>query len=254
MTAWLNPLRGELDAADSPVTVFVRDDDAGWDDTRLTALLDLFDRYGAPIDLAVIPRELHPDLARELRRRKRDATGGLGLHQHGYAHVNHEPEGRKCEFGPVRSVDEQTRDIATGRRLLLDLLGPDLDPIFTPPWNRCTQDTGVALRTVGIDVLSRDATATPLDERGVSELVVQVDWFASRRGVRLDRTELGVVMAERAAGDAPLGVMLHHAAMDTADFAGVEELLDLLTGHPNVAMHPMAALIGAPATTRKDMA
>ena len=40
------------------------------------------------------------------------------MHQHGYAHVNHEPEGRKCQFGASRSAAEQSDDIAAGRELL----------------------------------------------------------------------------------------------------------------------------------------
>jgi hypothetical protein len=34
--------------------------------------------------------------------------------------------------------------------------------------------------------------------------------------------------------------MLHHAVMDTAEFDGVDELLGVLTGNPNVAMRSMA--------------
>lgn len=240
MSGWLDPLRVALDAAANTVTVFVRDDDAGWKDARLFALLDLFAAHEAPIDLAVIPTELGPALAGELLRRHADGDGRLGLHQHGYCHANHQPEGRKCEFGPARSLDAQREDIAEGRRILDEQLGGALDPIFTPPWNRCTPDTGVALAELGIDVLSRDATATPLGLPGLGELVVQVDWFASRNGERLSRPQLGTLLAERAAGPVPLGVMLHHAVMDETEREGVDALLRVLTQHPNVAMRSMA--------------
>jgi hypothetical protein len=36
---WLDPLRVALDEASGPVDFFVRDDDAGWDDERLFAML-----------------------------------------------------------------------------------------------------------------------------------------------------------------------------------------------------------------------
>jgi hypothetical protein len=42
VSAWLAPLREALDAAPAPVTFFFRDDDAGWRDDRLEALLDVF--------------------------------------------------------------------------------------------------------------------------------------------------------------------------------------------------------------------
>jgi hypothetical protein len=38
----LEPVRDALDERDSPVTLFFRDDDAGWRTDRLRALLDLF--------------------------------------------------------------------------------------------------------------------------------------------------------------------------------------------------------------------
>ena len=58
--SWLDPVRQALD--EGPCTAFFRDDDAGWGDERLWVLLDLFDRRSLPVDLAVIPAELHPRL------------------------------------------------------------------------------------------------------------------------------------------------------------------------------------------------
>jgi predicted deacetylase len=240
--AWLDPLRAALDTAEAPVDVFFRDDDAGWNDAALYALLDLFAAHEAPIDLAVIPTELHPPLVAELLERRRGAGGRLGLHQHGYCHANHQTEGRKCEFGSARAFAAQRDDIAEGRFLLSEQFGDALDPIFTPPWNRCTNDTGLALVELGYTALSRDATAVPLDMPGLAELVVQVDWFSSRQGVRLTRSELGLLLAQRAAGPAPLGVMLHHAVMDRSERDGVTALLAVLTAHPNVSLHSMAQL------------
>ena len=85
----------------APVDVFFRDDDAGWRDDRLLALLDLFAEHALPLDVAVIPAALGEPVAAELRGR---AGARLGLHQHGFAHANHEPDGRKHEFGPSRPL------------------------------------------------------------------------------------------------------------------------------------------------------
>jgi len=49
----LEVVRAALDARDSPVTLFFRDDDAGWRTDRLRALLDLFAEFALPVDLAV---------------------------------------------------------------------------------------------------------------------------------------------------------------------------------------------------------
>jgi len=115
MTTWLKPVRDALDNARAPVPVFIRDDDAGWDDERLIGLLDLLAGLGLPVDLAAIPTQVGPALARELCERI-DAPGPpVGIHQHGLAHVNHEREGRKAEFGSSRSAGEQRRDILGAR-------------------------------------------------------------------------------------------------------------------------------------------
>jgi peptidoglycan/xylan/chitin deacetylase (PgdA/CDA1 family) len=224
MSTWLDPLRVALD--ETPATFFFRDDDVGWHHGRLRRLLEVFERHAAPIDLAVIPRALDPQLARELSAR----GTSIGLHQHGFAHVNHERDGRKCEFGRSRSAGEQRRDIERGRLLLEQLLEMPLDPIFTPPWNRCTQATGTALVGAGIRVLSRESGARGLGIGGLEELPVRVDWFAHRKGIRLTPDELGERLATEVRRGGPVGVMFHHALMDGQERRRVHELLDVLRG------------------------
>ena len=190
MTSWLEPVREALDRAAEPVTIFFRDDDGGWRDDRLAALLDRFDDCALPLDLALIPSEIGLESAAGLASRVDSSGGRLGLHQHGLAHRNHEPEGRKCEFGPSRSRADQLRDIAAGRYRLASRLGTRVEPIFTPPWNRCTRVTGECLLELGFAALSRESRAAPLDLPDLVELPVHLDWFAHRKRVRLSRDEL----------------------------------------------------------------
>jgi peptidoglycan/xylan/chitin deacetylase (PgdA/CDA1 family) len=240
---WLDPLRAVLERAPAPATLFLRDDDAGWHDERLFALLDLVAERGLPIDLAVIPAELRPQLASRLLDRMESSAAPVGVHQHGLAHMNHERIGRKCEFGPARNPGAQRRDIATGRRLLVELLGPHVDPIFTPPWNRCTRDTGDCLASLGYLALSREARADRLEVRGLQELPVTVDWFAHRKGERISLDELGERLARAVEREGPVGIMFHHAEMGKAERSRASELLDLLAGHDNAVVWPMLALV-----------
>lgn len=219
---WLDPVRAALDSARTPAEVFFRDDDAGWAGDRLSALLDRFAHHGLPVDLAVIPAALDAGLAAELQRRT--ARQPLGLHQHGYAHRNHEPDGRKHEFGPHRPAAQQRHDIAAGAARLRDLLGDLVQPIFTPPWNRCTVDTGRCLAELGFAVLSRESRAAPLGVAGLAEVPIRVDWV--KPGAAGD-------LAAAVAEGGPVGVMFHHAVMDDDDLARVDELLALLAGHPH---------------------
>lgn len=245
MSDWLRPVEDLLDAAGTPVEFFFRDDDAGWDDGRLEALLARFERAGVPIDLAVIPVALGARMADELARRAGGRPGMLGLHQHGYAHGNHEPAGRKCEFGPARDYAMQARDLGDGARLLAERLGDRLDPIFTPPWNRCSSDTAAGLRALGFRALSRDRGAAPIDAAGLIEIPVAVDWCKRVD----DRPQSPEAIASRIAAEAraasPIGIMLHHAAMDDDSLDRVGELLMLLARHPAARCRLMREFCGA---------
>ncbi|MGH3343404.1 MAG: hypothetical protein ACRDPK_11085 [Carbonactinosporaceae bacterium] len=248
MGAWLDRVQEALDRAHRPVAFFFRDDDVGWGDDRLWELLDLFAEHALPADLAVIPTELTEALARGLRARAAWAPRLIGFHQHGFAHVNHEVVGRKHEFGPSRSKWRQRRDIADGRGRLADLLGSSLDPIFTPPWNRCTHATGRCLAELGFEVLSREARAVPLAIPGLVELPITIDWFAHRKRVRLSPAEFAALVATAIGEGGPVGVMFHHAVMDAGERAAAAALLALIAHHPMASPSRMRALAGASST------
>ena len=243
MSDWLKELRRALDEAARPVALFFRDDDAGWSDDRLLDLLDLFAHYRMPIDVAAIPDALTFSMAAELLARIKADPNRVAIHQHGFAHQNHEPEeSRKCEFGVSRGRTLQQMDIEWGKRRLTNLFGPHVAPIFTPPWNRCTEATAKCLRQIGFRILSRDRTATPFNLDGLFELPVTIDWFAHRKGVRVSLDELGTSMATAVRTSAPLGIMFHHALMDEEERVRACELLDLLASHTNAQSHLMDQL------------
>ncbi len=140
----------------------------------------------------------------------------------------------------LTSSDRRTRLTAgsatfeAGRRLLAERLDGTVEPIFTPPWNRCTRDTGRCLAELGFEVLSRESRAEPLGVPRLRELPVSLDF------VRLEPYELAWRFAVAAP---PVGVMFHHAEMDDADMARAGELLALLAGHSRVVARPMMALV-----------
>jgi hypothetical protein len=239
----LAPLRAALDQAPVAVDFFLRDDDAGWEDERLHALLGIVECRELSIDLAIIPRALTPRLAEELALRSAASEARLGLHQHGLAHANHERNGRKCEFGPAREPGMQRDDIRAGREQLEAALPGLVQPIFTPPWNRCTSITGEVLRELGFRVLSRHASEAPLGIPGLAEIPVAVDWsYAKRAGVRLSFSELGDLAAAEVRRGGPVGVNLHHAVMDRRELSRFDDLCALLATHPMVRPRPLLAL------------
>jgi len=231
VTGWLDPLRRALDSRDEPVRFFFRDDDAGWDDAALDRVLDVFADHGLPLDVAAIPAALTGRTVELLTVRAASGRNDVTVHQHGYAHVNHEAEGRKCEFGVSRTPEQQAEDLEAGRALLRDRVG-DVPSLFTPPWNRCAPWTGRVLRDLGFEVLSRDVTAGSIGVPGLLELPVTVDWSARRKGVPVDRTGRGELLARSAGEPGPVGVMLHHEVMSVQDLADLAALLRVVGDHP----------------------
>lgn len=231
MTHWLDPVRAALGARDRPFELFVRDDDGGWDDAALLALIDTCAEVDAVVDVAVIPNALHDGLAALLN----DCVeaGVARVHQHGRAHTNHESEGRKCEFGAARSYSEQLSDIAGGQAKLRAAFGDRFDLVFTPPWNRCVEVTADALVACGIGVLSRDSTAVPFARDDLVEVPVTIDWMA-KRDAGWTPEQLGQRLAGGIATSEAVGLMLHHAVTDAAERGRIAEFLALVRpcAHP----------------------
>jgi hypothetical protein len=244
MTDPLTAVLHTLDARRTPLTMFLRDDDAGWGDDALHALLDCTAEAGVPIDLAVIPQATTEPLAEWLCARIDAEPGLIGVHQHGFAHANHELVGRRCEFGSGRAAGQQRKDLRQGRARLQTLFGHRLDDIFTPPWNRCAPCTPALLATVGLKVLSRDRSAPA--QATLPELPVDVDWCRHSRGAQADAPALArvLVAAVQARQDdaQPLGLMLHHAQMDRAELRLLGRWLPALRAHPQVRWQPMRAI------------
>lgn len=225
----------------SPLPVFLRDDDGGWDDTALERLLQRVGDAALPIDLAVIPAAIDADFARLLDA-ARTAGTAVRFHQHGYCHVNHQPEGRRCEFGDARDAARQADDLSAGRQRLQAVLGSSGDPIFTPPWNRCAPYTIDVLARLGYRALSRDATATPLSTR-LRELPVTIDWQRRRDGKRLSAEDFSSYVARALGNSAFCGVMLHHATLDDEEWLSLLDFVHELRRTEQVRFVHMQTLV-----------
>lgn len=229
----MKPLTEALAARSAPIDIFFRDDDAGWHMDALDAMLDGFAAAGCPVDLAVIPAVLDDQNAQRLRRWQ-DWHRGIGCHQHGYAHVNYEAAAsRKCEFGPVRPVERQCADITIGRERLADMLGP-VDPIFTPPWNRCLPETVARLTGMGFRGYSSDHVITAV-ANDISMIPVTLDWDRARREGRL----IDALSAALASPHGRLGIMLHHATLGPDDRSLLAAVLALFCNHDAVRLRSM---------------
>ncbi len=249
MNASAQTVLAALNAVETPVNFFIRDDDTGWNDERLFALLACTQRARVPIDLAVIPQATGAALAAELRACVDAADGLIGLHQHGHAHCNFEPTGRRCEFGDARDLAAQRHDLETGREHLQQLFGDRLENFFTPPWNRCSRATPALLAELGYAGLSRDRTAPP--QQALPELNVDVDWCKHQRQARKatdgPASDAGLAMSQDLArhvqSGATVGLMLHHAEMNDPELQWLQSWLACWSRHPKARWRPMRELL-----------
>src|SRR5205085_10755551 len=108
-------------------------------------------------------------------------------------------------------------DILAGLHHPQALCVPALATIFTPTWNRCTEQTASCLVELEFSALSRTADAVPY--AAPTEIPVTVDWSK--------RDGLGKELASSAEHDPAVGVMLHHELIDAEDRLELDALLDL---------------------------
>lgn len=221
---------------------FLRDDDIDEEEESLRHLLDIGLSRGVPINLAVIPARLTPLGTRLLKNYKKMHPNLLELHQHGWQHLNHEETGRKCEFGVSRSFAQQLEDIGRGQTLLEETFGERFFPAFTPPWNRCTDETLAVLDALDFKVFSKDAGDGVLSDHRFQEISITLD-FMAKGGVQMRAPEeLVGKLVEQMQRQQRIGIMLHHKVMDGAAFAFLDELLAELGRYPFIRFHTFESL------------
>lgn len=244
--AQLRMTLAELHAQRRTVNVFFRDDDVDEDEPSLRALLALFHELETPINLEIIPARLTHTATGLLREAHARWPGLIELNQHGWQHINHEPEGRKCEFGASRSFDDQIADIARGRGVLEQAFGSAFSPVFTPPWNRCTEATYRALDQLGFPVLSKLRGKVPVAGYGFRELSVTLDLFRWKGGAEMKTHDelIGELTLQLGELDT-VGIMLHHKVMDDVALFLLKMMISVMRQSEAIRFHTFRNLLGS---------
>jgi peptidoglycan/xylan/chitin deacetylase (PgdA/CDA1 family) len=242
----LTQLRSSLDRLRSEgreIDLFFRDDDVDEDENSLRRLLSVFLEEEAPVNLQIIPGRLTPAAASLLLRHHRSRPDLFEFNQHGWRHINHEREVRKCEFGPSRNFAEQLADIASGRRVLEEALGGAFSLVFTPPWNRCTAETLRALDRLGFQGYSGFRSGEPIRGYGFRDVSVTLDLHRWRNGVAMKRADeiVSELIAQLRELDT-IGIMLHHKVMDEDGFDLLARLLEELSRSETISFHRFQSL------------
>jgi predicted glycosyltransferase len=227
------------------VDVFLRDDDVEQEESSLRRLLDVALVRSVPLNLEVIPGVLPDSNGELLQEYKHYFPTLLELNQHGWQHRNHERIGKKSEFGLNRSFEQQLEDISRGKQTLEQAFSDRFHAVFTPPWNRCTDDTMLALDRLGFRVLSRSRNGhAEATGHGFREIPITLDLFRWKDGAALrSRQEIVTDLVRQLDDGGTIGLMLHHKVMGAEAFAFLEGLLDELIGHPVVRFHTFRSLL-----------
>ena len=216
-----------------PVRIFFRADDIGRIDSNFTRLLQLFADFDMPLCLAVVPRWLDADnwqLIRSLAEKEQLFC----WHQHGFDHSNHEAVGKKCEFGKNRTIEAVRKDILAGKIKLEQLLADSFLPVFTPPWNRCSEAAMHVLQELDFLALSRSAGSLPPPPAGLMDLAINID-LHTRRETNPEQAMHNLMTECRTALESGcMGFMLHHQRMNANAFLFLEHLLRAINSHPGL--------------------
>jgi hypothetical protein len=254
-----------------PARVFIRDDDVGELTPEFERFFQLFFDRQIPVSYQIIPERLTQACADFLLAARAKRSDLVELGQHGLRHqmmVRGKLE--FYEFGPERSFDQQSQDIADGRALLRQRLGETPVPVFTPPRHRYDRNTLKALAGQDFSIFSASSYLKPhhrlaygvgralglssvgargvpyhgrtRPDSGLFELSIAV---AADDGGTPSGTAGSVLaaVAQASAHEPTVGVMFHHQAYrDNARQAQLRELADGLAAMAGVSFHTMADL------------
>ncbi|MGE0633622.1 MAG: hypothetical protein AB7O96_14510 [Pseudobdellovibrionaceae bacterium] len=205
--------------------LFFRNDDVGWNLKDFEKLLGLFVKNGQKLNGAAIPSASMDAYKKDVFNAHR---GNLQIHTHGYAHLDHQSEGKKAEFGSARSHDSVKKELRESLSMTQDVFKDLFFPAFTPPWNRIDETLIPLLAEAGFKVLSRDGdkiSKTP----GLKDLNIDLDLHTSKKP-RIYTTESLLAEAEEVGKTKKhVGIMIHHKHMVEDDFVFMDQFLKLLS-------------------------
>lgn len=238
-------LHSRTDAA--PIPIYFRADDVAVPSESFAELLILFSRFQIPLCLALVPVWL-TSLRWSAIGQVCDVSSSLWCwHQHGWQHRNHQLSGKKGEFGSDRSVSAVRKDIINGRDRLQKIVGPHFSPVFTPPWNRCSEQTLDELYRAGFKAVSTDRSRQNVPESPLPDLPVNVDLHTRREPDGLSSLHGLARELESAARNGAVGMMIHHQRMNRNSFVLLAGLLELIRKTPALKPVHFTDLLQSPA-------
>jgi peptidoglycan/xylan/chitin deacetylase (PgdA/CDA1 family) len=226
------------------IELFIRNDDVYSEEVNLSRLITIGLKLRVPISFGVIPSRLTKNVENILASVKRSHPELIEIHQHGWAHINHEGKTGKAEFGAARSYHQQRDDLQSGRVILEQSFGDGFFPALSPPWNVYTADTIRAMRELGFLVLSAGPDYLGGSGQGVQLYPTKLDLTNWDDGGRLEpmRAIFTYFLAQPKNLPRTLGLLLHHRTMRPKAFDFLELALRRLSETGQVLFHSFESL------------
>ena len=209
-----------------PIPVFFRADDVAAPGRQFRELVDVFRRYQVPLSMSVVPAWLTAIRWTGIERLCSETSNLWCFYQHGWRHANHEPMGKKQEFGPARSAAEIEQDLIYGRDRLRLLMQDAFFPAFTPPWNRCSEETLGVLNALGYRAISRSRGAFPPAPADMPDFQTNVDLHTRKESSAVSGWKNLYAELATAIADGFCGIMMHHQRMNDHALSFLAGLLE----------------------------
>ncbi len=204
--------------------LFFRNDDLGWNKPEFDRLLNLFIQTNQKLNAAAIPSVCAEAYSESFFDNAKDY---LQVHAHGYAHLDYETQGKKCEFGLSRNIESVQEDLKRSFQITSKHFSKIFYPAFTPPWNRMAMEYIPLLKEVGFKALSRDGHSK-IKDSGLEEINVNIDLHTQKKPIKYTVSSLWEEVQKQAKIDPQVGIMLHHKHMTESDFEFLKDFLEFL--------------------------
>lgn len=223
-----------LEISPNNCIAFFRADDIGIPSKNFQLLIQCFQKHKMPLCLATVPSWLTVKRVDELLHITGKTSSQWCWHQHGATHRNYEITGKKQEFGSNRPKQELRKRLKNGKNRLMTLLKNEYYPVFTPPWNRCNQDTIDSLIDLDFKAISRNKNAFPISPSMLPDFAVNID-LHTRKETIVEQALINLrqeLLTSISSGFC--GIMIHHQRMNKQAFHFLDALLRQMKQEKNI--------------------
>jgi len=227
-----------------PLHFWWRDDDLISNSTQFENICKISSQLSIPLLCSIIPKLISKDL-----KLNGTNTNFVSYCQHGWAHVNHEPDGQnKSEFGSHRSTLRVKSDIEQGSKILSNLTADRLCSVFVPPWNRFDLSHIQTLKELGFDYLSsyglQEDTHLPINLSIINTHIDIIYWGKDGAHMR-NLEEIYATLTElikqyqsnyiKTKIAEAIGILSHHRVMLEQDFQSLIHLMESIKSAPGTS-------------------